>query len=193
MRSWAARTLAVRRVTQDNQGKKTAGVDGKTARTTPERVQLVEELQPKNRKRRKHLPVRRGFKHRGGVGSRHSCFGHMWLGRSHSDELHGSSNRPQALIGFEGRPLAQKRRVGERLPDFLRRVAQFSDEDERLLISVLLYLCPAGRTRRVLLAIGHLSSPFVVGVSAHHPRSFKRPITSCSCQTCCIAGSVRSG
>ena len=59
MRSWAARMLAVRRVTQDNQGKKTAGVDGKLALTTPERVQLVEDLQPKNRQRRKHLPVRR--------------------------------------------------------------------------------------------------------------------------------------
>jgi RNA-directed DNA polymerase len=51
--------LAVRRVTQDNQGKKTAGVDGKTALTTPERIQLVEELQPKARQRRKPLPVRR--------------------------------------------------------------------------------------------------------------------------------------
>jgi len=28
MKSWSARALAVRRVTQDNQGKKTAGVDG---------------------------------------------------------------------------------------------------------------------------------------------------------------------
>ena len=28
MKSWAARCLAVRRVSQDNQGKKTAGVDG---------------------------------------------------------------------------------------------------------------------------------------------------------------------
>jgi RNA-directed DNA polymerase len=59
MRSRAARLLAVRRVTQDNQGKKTAGIDGKTALTAPERVQLVEALQPKTRKRRKHLPVRR--------------------------------------------------------------------------------------------------------------------------------------
>ena len=28
MRSWSNRVLAVRRVTQDNQGRKTAGVDG---------------------------------------------------------------------------------------------------------------------------------------------------------------------
>jgi RNA-directed DNA polymerase len=51
--------LAVRRVTQDNQGKKTAGVDGKTALTTAERLELVEKLQLRDRKRRKHLPVRR--------------------------------------------------------------------------------------------------------------------------------------
>src|SRR5215467_6348119 len=59
MRSWSARVLAVRRVTQDNQGKKTAGVDGKTALTAAERVTLVQELEPKQRRRRKHLPVRR--------------------------------------------------------------------------------------------------------------------------------------
>ena len=47
------------------------------------------------------------------------------------------------------------RRVGKRLPDFFRRVAQFSDENERSLLSVLSYLRPAGRTRCVLLAIGH--------------------------------------
>ena len=59
MRSWSARILAVRRVTQDNAGKKTAGVDGKTALTAAERVALVQELEPKQRKKRKHLPVRR--------------------------------------------------------------------------------------------------------------------------------------
>src|SRR5260370_15131934 len=48
------------------------------------------------------------------------------------------------------------RRVGKRLPDFFRRVAQFSDENERPLLSVLSYLRPAGRTRCVLLAIVHL-------------------------------------
>src|SRR5512132_1191238 len=44
----------------------------------------------------------------------------------------------------EGRPLAQMRRVGKRLPDFFRRVAQFSDENERPRFSVLSYLRPAG-------------------------------------------------
>src|SRR5215831_18108380 len=38
MRSRSAHLLAPRRVTQDNQGKKTAGVDGKTALTPPERL-----------------------------------------------------------------------------------------------------------------------------------------------------------
>ena len=42
--SWGARCLAVRRVTQDNQGKKTAGVDGVASLTPRERVDLVENL-----------------------------------------------------------------------------------------------------------------------------------------------------
>ena len=89
----------------------------------------------------------------GSVGSRHSCF--QRRGRSHPGELH-RSNRTQAPIDLKWRPLAQMRRVGKRLPDFFRRVAQFSDENERSLLSVLSYLRPAGRTGRVALAIGHL-------------------------------------
>jgi len=88
----------------------------------------------------------------GSVGSRHSCF--QRRGRSHPGEPH-RSNRTQAPIDLKWRPLAQMRRVGKRLPDFFRRVAQFSDENERSLLSVLSYLRPAGRTRCVLLAIGH--------------------------------------
>ena len=59
MRSWSARVLSVRRVTQDNAGKKTAGVDGRTALTAAERGDLVQELEPRKRRRRKPLPVRR--------------------------------------------------------------------------------------------------------------------------------------
>ncbi len=44
MRSRAARFLAVRRVTQENQGKKTAGVDGVKSLTPPQRVVLAETL-----------------------------------------------------------------------------------------------------------------------------------------------------
>src|SRR6266850_1313822 len=90
------------------------------------------------------------LKHLRSVGSRHSCF--QRRGRSHPGELH-RSNRTQARIDVEGRPLAQMRRVGKRLPDFFRRVAQFSDENERPLLSVLSYLRPACRTRYVLLAL----------------------------------------
>src|SRR6202047_4306284 len=98
------------------------------------------------------------FKHLGSVSSRHSSFDRR--GRSHPGQFH-RSNRTQVRVGHKGRPLAQMRRVGERLPDFFRRVAQFSDENERPLIFVVLYpilsyLRPVGRTRCVLLAIGHL-------------------------------------
>jgi RNA-directed DNA polymerase len=44
MKAWSARLLAVRRVTQDNQGKKTAGVDGKTSLTPDQRLALVTTL-----------------------------------------------------------------------------------------------------------------------------------------------------
>src|SRR5437016_2056355 len=42
MKSRAARLLAVRRVTQDNQGKKTAGVDGVKSVTPAQRLDMVE-------------------------------------------------------------------------------------------------------------------------------------------------------
>ncbi|MDZ7960184.1 MAG: group II intron reverse transcriptase/maturase [Aulosira sp. DedQUE10] len=44
MKSWSARALAVRRVTQDNQGKKTAGVDGVKSLTSKQRLELTGNL-----------------------------------------------------------------------------------------------------------------------------------------------------
>lgn len=44
MKSWSARALAVRRVTQDNQGKKTAGMDGLKSLTPKQRLDLVNTM-----------------------------------------------------------------------------------------------------------------------------------------------------
>ena len=44
MKSWAAKCVSVRRVTQDNQGKKTAGVDGVKSLTPKQRLILVVNL-----------------------------------------------------------------------------------------------------------------------------------------------------
>ncbi|MDT9186035.1 reverse transcriptase N-terminal domain-containing protein, partial [Limnospira sp. PMC 289.06] len=44
VKSYYARLLAVRRVTQDNQGKKTAGVDGMRAISPRQRFELVENI-----------------------------------------------------------------------------------------------------------------------------------------------------
>ncbi len=44
MRSWSAKMLAVRKVTQDNTGKKTAGVDGDKSLAPKQRLQLVNNL-----------------------------------------------------------------------------------------------------------------------------------------------------
>src|SRR2546426_5776093 len=42
--SWSAKSLAVRRVTQENTGKRTAGVDGVKSLTPPQRLQLIPEV-----------------------------------------------------------------------------------------------------------------------------------------------------
>ena len=55
MLSWSARMLAVRRVTQDNQGKRTAGIDGVKSLTPKQRLELVTEL----RLNRRVKPTRR--------------------------------------------------------------------------------------------------------------------------------------
>src|SRR5438093_10964507 len=44
IKSWYARLLAVRRVTQDNRGKHTAGIDGVKVLTPPQRWALAQEL-----------------------------------------------------------------------------------------------------------------------------------------------------
>jgi RNA-directed DNA polymerase len=44
IRSWAAKCLAVRRVSQENQGKKTAGIDGVKSLTPVQRIKLVVKL-----------------------------------------------------------------------------------------------------------------------------------------------------
>src|SRR5713101_1172800 len=55
MKSWSAKCLAVRRVTQDNRGKKTAGIDGVKSLYPKQRMHLVNtlKLEPEAR------PVRR--------------------------------------------------------------------------------------------------------------------------------------
>ena len=58
-RSRAARLLAVRRVTQDNQGKKTAGVDGIASLPPEARLSLAEAIHPKRQEKRKPQAVRR--------------------------------------------------------------------------------------------------------------------------------------
>ena len=44
IKSWTARCLAARKVTQDNRGKNTAGVDGVKSLTPPERLHLAQRL-----------------------------------------------------------------------------------------------------------------------------------------------------
>src|SRR6266702_7379772 len=59
MKSRAAQFIAVRRVTQDNQGKKTAGVDGIKSVNPEGRLSLAKQIDPKHNKEAKPQPVRR--------------------------------------------------------------------------------------------------------------------------------------
>src|SRR6266699_5599143 len=57
--SWSAKSLAVRRVTQENTGKKTAGVDGASNLTPPQRLKLISTMDlhaPVNPVRRIWIP-----------------------------------------------------------------------------------------------------------------------------------------
>lgn len=45
MKSWGAKCLAVRKVTQDNRGKNTAGIDGIASLTPNQRLNLAEKLE----------------------------------------------------------------------------------------------------------------------------------------------------
>ncbi|MDJ0596348.1 MAG: group II intron reverse transcriptase/maturase [Pleurocapsa sp. MO_226.B13] len=55
MKSWSAKALAVRRVTQDNTGKKTAGIDGVKSLTPKQRLKLANHLNLQE----KAKPIRR--------------------------------------------------------------------------------------------------------------------------------------
>src|SRR6266851_3255527 len=59
MKSAAARLLAVRRVTQENQGKKTAGVDGVKSVKPKERLLMAHHIHPTYWQHIKAQPVRR--------------------------------------------------------------------------------------------------------------------------------------
>ena len=59
MKSRAARLIAVGRVTQDNRGKKTAGIDGVKSVHPKQRLEMVDQLHPKRVRRSKPQPVRR--------------------------------------------------------------------------------------------------------------------------------------
>lgn len=59
LKSEAARMLAVRRVTQENQGKKTAGVDGVKSVKPKERLLMAQQVHPKHCKHCTSKPVRR--------------------------------------------------------------------------------------------------------------------------------------
>lgn len=86
IRSWTARALAVRRVTQDNQGKKTAGVDGVKSLSPKQRLTLVNQIKLGS----KVKPTRR-----------------IWLAKPGTDE-----KRPLGIPTIEDRALQALVKLG---------------------------------------------------------------------------------
>ena len=89
----------------------------------------------------------------GRIGARHGCFRN--IPRSRPREFYRGTDCPQVSSGFKGRPFAQVRGIGKRLPDLFRWVAEFSDENERPLFWALSYLRRASGAGRVLNIDAH--------------------------------------
>src|SRR5581483_3974127 len=97
----------------------------------------------------------------GSVGPLYDCFGNMQPRCSYGSELYRSANCGKIRIRVKRSPLAQMCRIGERLPDFLRRVAQFADQDEPPSLALFLFhLRLGGEPRGVMRAVGHRFTPF---------------------------------
>ena len=94
------------------------------------------------------------LEHHGCVGARHGGIGDVGRTSAHRRERHVGSDDTQAAVGVERRPLAELDRVGECLPDLLRRLAQRSNENERPGVAVLLADLGAVRAAR-RVRIGH--------------------------------------
>ncbi|WP_013322871.1 group II intron reverse transcriptase/maturase [Gloeothece verrucosa] len=84
LRSWSAKTLAVRKVTQDNQGKKRAGIDGIKSLSPSKRLKLVNRLKLTD----KAKPTRR-----------------VWIPKPGRDGAYKPPNRIRGTAPHEKRPL----------------------------------------------------------------------------------------
>ncbi|CAD0233036.1 group II intron reverse transcriptase/maturase [Planktothrix agardhii] len=133
VKSYYAKLLAVRRVTQDNQGKKTAGVDGVKSITPKQRLELVENLS----KYQKAKPLRR-----------------KWIPKSNGEErplgiptindrvrqaLVKSSLEPQWEARFEGESYGF--RPGRSAHDAMSRIFQSINKGEYFILDADISKC----------------------------------------------------
>src|SRR6266705_2216759 len=102
LKSEAARLLAVRRVTQDNQGKKTAGVDGVKSVPPKQRFVMAQRIHPRHWKHRKTKPVRRVWIPKPGKKDERRPLGLPVMSERAQQALVKSALEPEWEARFEG-------------------------------------------------------------------------------------------
>ena len=119
MKSQAARTLAVRKVTQDNQGKRTAGIDGVKSVEPAQRFIMVQRL--RHHKTIKPQPTRRVWIPKPGKAEKRPLGILTMLDRAHQC-LVKLALEPEWEARFEANSYGFRERLGQ----FMMRLRQFS-------------------------------------------------------------------
>ncbi len=149
MKSEAARLLAVRRVTQDNQGKKTAGIDGVKSVKPKDRLTMSKLIHPKYKKRYKPKPVRRIWIPKPGKDEKRPLGIPTMLDRS-IQALTKMAIEPEWEAIFE--PHSYGFRLGRSVQDAMSQIHRYTCQKEKYILDADIKGCFDNINHKKLLA-----------------------------------------